>query len=83
MYQSFAKYYDLIHSDLTEDIDFRGETPVYEQLFDLNRDPGEKRNVIDDIKNSDVLERLRKQCTDCSSDIMEHRREYYRLMHKN
>ena len=41
---------------------FPDETPVYEQLFDLQNDPIERRNLIDVTAHQDVASRLRTLC---------------------
>ena len=38
------------------------QTPVYEELFDLTRDPLEEQNLVRDRRYADVLDRLRKRC---------------------
>jgi arylsulfatase A-like enzyme len=40
---------------------YTGETPVVEQLFDLQADPGEEKNLIDDPETAKVADDLRKR----------------------
>ena len=38
------------------------QQPVYEELYDLLKDPHESRNLAEDPKFSDQLARLRRRC---------------------
>jgi arylsulfatase A-like enzyme len=40
---------------------YTGETPVVEQLFDLQADPGEEKNLIDDRETAKVADDLRER----------------------
>lgn len=59
-----------------EDIDFRGKTSIYEQLFNLRTDPSEKNNLVKNTKYTKVLNRLRKRCELYSSNIMVEKKKY-------
>jgi arylsulfatase A-like enzyme len=41
---------------------FLGEKPIYEELYNLKDDQYEETNVVDNIENKKVLEKLRKRC---------------------
>lgn len=43
-------------------IRYFGQTPAYEQLFDLSKDPDEVENLAEQAEHADVLDRLRKRC---------------------
>ena len=64
---------------LDEDVDFRGKTPIYEQLSDLSTDPYEDNNLVQNSKYTKILNRLRKRCERHSSHIMVEK-EKYRMM---
>ena len=44
------------------DASIKGEAPVYEELFDLDSDPGETTNLVSSLKFSDRLQVMRAQC---------------------
>lgn len=45
---------------LTASID--GEQPVYEELFDLESDPGETNNLVDRPIHAEILDKMRAEC---------------------
>uniref|UniRef100_UPI0035675938 sulfatase-like hydrolase/transferase n=1 Tax=Pontiella sp. TaxID=2837462 RepID=UPI0035675938 len=51
-----------------DDLDFSNRKPDFEQLFDLEADPGERNNLIGQYP--EVLERLRAQCRKESAEQM-------------
>ncbi|MDF7822756.1 sulfatase-like hydrolase/transferase [Pontiellaceae bacterium B12227] len=59
-----------------KDTDFRGRTPDFEQLFDLEDDPGERVNLIGEYEGSDLLSELRTMCQNGSDDLNNQRTEY-------
>ena len=52
----------------TEVPDFRGLRPDYEQLFDLKQDPGETKNLVDDVRHGKVLDELRRRCEELAHE---------------
>lgn len=59
-YQVSAKMAQDYRAKLTASIE--GEPPVYEELFDLEKDPQETTNLAADAKYKSVLQRMRKAC---------------------
>jgi len=50
--------------------------PDYEQLFDLENDPGEYKNLVDDPAHTAILTELRTRCKERSARLMKERAEY-------
>jgi len=50
------------------DIDFEGRVPDYEQLFNLDHDPGERINLIGEYEGTTLLDSLRIFCGQHSSE---------------
>ena len=61
---------------LEEDVDFRERTPDFEQLFNLEEDPGEYHNLINGYEGTAFLEDLRAKCMDFSNDLNRQREAY-------
>jgi arylsulfatase A-like enzyme len=59
-----------------EQLDFSAQEPAFEQLFDLNSDPGERVNLAGDEDYADVLARLRERIGVRSSELTREGREY-------
>ena len=53
-----------------------GQKPVWEMLFDLRKDPGELRNLIDTQRARTVADRLRSQCSEEVNRLHQTRVEY-------
>lgn len=62
---------------LEADVDFSGREAEFEMLFDLEADPGETRNLVDDHEGSAMLERFRTWVAD-ESEALNRRREVFR-----
>ena len=58
------------------DVDFRGQKPAFEQLFNLNEDPEEKYNLIEKYENSELLETFRQKVAAYSEALNARRAEY-------
>lgn len=63
-----------IHTDAN--VDFSDRQPDFEQLFNLNDDPGERNNLIADYADNPILEDFRESCRRQSQQINEARRIY-------
>lgn len=72
----YIRMYDGIAPYTEKDLDFRGRSPDFEQLFDLERDPGESANLLQRREVSDVLSDLRRRCQRHSDALNERRRRY-------
>ena len=59
-----------------EQADFAGKEPVFEQLFDLQADPDEKKNLLADPKHRPVLDDLRNRCRRRSAELIARRKAY-------
>ncbi|GAB5413488.1 MAG: sulfatase [Congregibacter sp.] len=60
-----------------EQLDFAEQEPVYEQLFDLARDPGERVNLADDPRYAEALARMRED-TRRQSIVLTHQGRRYK-----
>lgn len=60
----FDKRYKLIHF-----YDETGKIPSYEEFFDLQEDPNELRNVIDEPKYKSLVEKFKKELTETRSQV--------------
>jgi arylsulfatase A-like enzyme len=58
------------------DIDFTGRKPDFEQLFNIENDPGESINLIEKQAGSALLEKLRNKCQQASNDMNKQRQKY-------
>ncbi|MDJ0794731.1 MAG: sulfatase-like hydrolase/transferase [Woeseiaceae bacterium] len=59
-----------------EQLDFSGQQPVFEQLFHLGSDPGERVNLVDSEEHADRLEAFRQQTRRLSSEMTANGRRY-------
>ncbi len=60
--------------------DYSGQSPDYEQLFDLSNDLEEKNNLINDPKHFVVLKKLRRRCIEMSDEQIDQRKKYISLL---
>jgi len=58
------------------DLDFSGQTPVFEQLFDLKQDPGERTNLVNLSEVANVLAEMRQQTSRHSIQLTQQSRRY-------
>jgi len=58
------------------DVDFKGRTPEFEMLFDLQADPTEHTNLAADAKHAAILAELRQK-TAAQSIAINQRRESF------
>lgn len=59
-----------------DDLDFSGQSPLFEQLFDLESDPGERINLADLGDYASVLEAFRERTQARSSELTSRGRQY-------
>ncbi len=72
----YIRMYDGKTNYLEEDIDFLTRTPEFEQLFNLEEDPGEYQNLIITYEGTEILEELRAKCRERSDDLNQQRERY-------
>jgi len=65
----YIRMYDGVTPYTEEDIQFSNRQPDFEQLFDLEADPGEQTNLIAQYEGSRVLEELREKVADYSTEL--------------
>lgn len=58
------------------DLDFSRQTPVFEQLFDLRQDPGERTNLVNHSTVTDVLADMRQKTSRHSIKLTQQSRVY-------
>jgi len=46
-----------------------GESPIYEELFNIKEDPNELNNLIDKPENIEILKKYRKRFTELATDL--------------
>ena len=72
----YIRMYDGKVDYLEEDVDFRDRKLDFEQLFNLEEDPGEYHNLIDAYEGTAVLENIRAKCMNYSNDLNRQRVAY-------
>jgi arylsulfatase A-like enzyme len=77
----YIRMYEGVSPYAEKHVDFEGRAPDFEQLFDLEKDPAEKNNLISQYESTNVLSELRKLCQQMSSDL-NRRRDTYRATHE-
>ncbi len=70
MYDGVGKYAEI-------DVDFKDRAPEFEMLFDLDADPKEMNNLIEEMADSEILASLRSK-TAANSVTMNQRREQFK-----
>ena len=63
-----------------KNVDFADRSPEFEMLFDLEADPGERKNLIESHANSPILANLRQKCSEQSKAINKRREEFKKLV---
>ncbi len=76
----YIRMYDGIAPYAEKHVEFGGRAPEFEQLFDLQKDSGEKNSLIEQYEGTSILSELRKRCQQMSSDL-NRRRGAYRKTH--
>lgn len=72
----YIRMFDGVGRYAEKDVDFRGKTPDFEQLFDVLQDPDEKINLISEAKGEAVVSDLRALCQKMSDELNSSRIEY-------
>ena len=72
----YIRMYDGKVNYREEDVDFYGRTPDFEQLFDLEADPGEYVNLIEEFEGTELLRVLRSKCRNLSHNLNQQRSDY-------
>jgi arylsulfatase A-like enzyme len=72
----YIRMFDGKAAYLEEDVDFRDRKPDFEQLFNLEEDPGEYLNLIDEYEGSAFLQDTREKCMKYSNDLNRQRDAY-------
>lgn len=73
----YVRYFENPGDEYGEaNLDFRGKKPVWEQLFDLENDPGEVDNRAKDPKYAAILNKLRQRCKSVSAEMLDFREKY-------
>jgi arylsulfatase A-like enzyme len=72
----YIRMYDGVRKYSEKHTDFKGRKPDFEQLFDLEKDPDEKHNLVKKYEGDAILSDLRRICQQKSSDLNARRAEY-------
>ena len=72
----YIRYFKAPDPYRESDLHFAGRTPVFEQLFDLEADPRETRNLVAASQHAETLARLRKSCRETSDRMIARRKAY-------
>ena len=76
----YIRMFDGIGKYKETDVDFSDRKPEFEMLFDLSVDPDEKKNLIGQMENSEVLAGLRQKCAAQSETLNQRREEFKAVM---
>jgi arylsulfatase A-like enzyme len=77
----YIRMYDGVRKYSEKHTNFEGRKPDFEQMFDLEKDPDEKHNLVKQFEDQAILADLRKICAQESSALNKRRLEY-RKRHK-
>jgi arylsulfatase A-like enzyme len=72
----YIRMYDGVGKYTETDVDFENRDPEFEMLFDLDSDPGELNNLIEEMSETKVLESLRQKTADYSISLNQRREQY-------
>ena len=72
----YIRMFDGIEPYSEKDTDFSERTNDFEQLYDLENDPGERINLIAEYEGKEVLSDLRVACQNGSDDLNARRTKY-------
>lgn len=73
----YISYHKAPHPYEENDIMISDKPPVFEQLFDLNADPGETRNLIDNAETIEVARDLRSKTRNSLDRLNRSREDYF------
>ena len=59
-----------------EDVDFRKQEPIFEQLFDLKIEHAEVKNLAGNVQHAKRLKQLRARCKKYSEEMMKMRSDF-------
>lgn len=72
----YIRMFDGIDKYIEDDLDFADREPEFEQLFNLNDDPEEMFNLIEQLENSKILKELRGKTANYSKKLNADRNSY-------
>jgi arylsulfatase A-like enzyme len=72
----YIRMYDGVHPYKESHLEFSGREPGYEQLFNLEADPGEEINLIEVYKNTKFLDSIRGKVQHYSDEMNTDRQNY-------
>lgn len=72
----YLRFYDGTLNYTEADVDFKGRTPEFEQLFNLKDDPDELQNLAGLPEHAALLETFRQKVADYSVSLNEEREAY-------
>ncbi len=72
----YIRMYDGVEPYDEQSVDFSNREPEFEMLFDLNADPGETQNRIEEMGDTQFLEDLRQKTANYSVALNEQRETY-------
>ncbi len=72
----YIRMFDGVSNYKESDIDFSNQTPDFEQLFNIEEDPTEKTNLLNQYEGTDILENLRIKCRKYSDSLNIERSQY-------
>lgn len=76
----YIRMYDGVGRYSEKHIDFSGRAPDFEQLFNLEEDPEEKNNLINEYGGKSILSDLRKLCQRESDKLNKRRADYKKTL---
>ncbi|MFK7831326.1 MAG: sulfatase-like hydrolase/transferase [Congregibacter sp.] len=66
----YVRYFERAGCPYTEaQLDFAGQQPIFEQLFHLTEDPGERKNLVDAREHSETLQIMRARSQQHSAQL--------------
>jgi arylsulfatase A-like enzyme len=76
----YIRMYDGVIPYREKDIDFQNRDPEFEQLFNLDEDPGERNNLAGEFEGTALLDSLRSLCARHSIELNQARESYKTTM---
>lgn len=78
----YIRMYNGVEGYKESDIDFSDRQADYEQLFNLNEDPGEHNNLVEKYAGTSLLNELSEKCSNYSVELNKKREEYKKVIGK-